>query len=70
MFVSHEAKFDETELVFIVITKKVLPEKFAKEFLEIKDEENKLYKLERIVVSKSIWDTIRKKESYQPLQTT
>ena len=44
-------------LVFNVITKKVLPEKFAKEFLEIEDEENKLYKLfieESIVGSKSI----------------
>ena len=57
VFVSHEVKFDETDLVFNVITKTVLPEKFAKEFLEIEDEENKLYKLfieERIVGSKSI----------------
>ena len=68
--VCHEVKFDETDLVFNVITKKVLPEKFAKEFLEIEDEGNKLYTLfieERIVGSKSIWGTIKK--SYQPLIT-
>ena len=72
VFVSHKVKFDETDLVFNVITKKLLPEEFAKEFLGIEDEGNKLYKLfieERIVGSKSIWDTI-KKENYQPLQTT
>ena len=72
VFLSHKVKFDETDLVFNVITKKLLPEEFAKEFLGIEDEGNKLYKLfieERIVGSKSIWDTI-KKENYQPLQTT
>ena len=31
--ISHEENFDETDLVFNVITNKVLPEKFAKEFL-------------------------------------
>ena len=68
MFVSHKVKFDDTDLVFYVITKKVPPEKL---FLEIEDKGNKLYKLfieERIFGSKSIWDT-KKKESYQPLQT-
>ena len=30
VFISHEVRFDETDLVFNVITKKVLPEKFAK----------------------------------------
>ena len=51
VFVSHEVKFDETDLVFNLITKKVLPEKFAKEFLEIEDEGNKLYKLLVIIIS-------------------
>ena len=72
VLLSHKVKFDETDLVFNVITKKLLPEEFANEFLGIEDEGNKLYKLfieERIVGSKSIWDTI-KKENYQPLQTT
>ena len=57
VFVSYEVKFDETDLVFNVITKKVLPQKFAKEFLEIEDEGNKWYKLfieERMAGSKSI----------------
>ena len=57
VFVSHEVKFNETDLLFNVITKKVLTEKFAKEFLEIENEGNKLKKLfveERIVGSKFI----------------
>ena len=64
VFVSHEVNFDETVLVFNVITKKVLPEKYSKEFLEIDDESDKLYNSfinERTVGSKSIWDTMKKK---------
>ena len=65
VFVSHEVKFYETDLVFNVITKKVPPEKFPKEYLEIEDDGNKLHKLfieERIVGSKAIWDTIKKRK--------
>ena len=48
-----------------MLTKKVLPENLAKEFLEIERETLKLYKHsieERIVGSKSIWDTITKRK--------
>lgn len=72
VFVSYKVKFDETGLVVNVIAKKLLPEKFAKEFLGNEDAGNIMYKLfieERIVGSKSIRDTI-KKENDQPLQTT
>ena len=48
-----------------MLTKKVLPENLAKEFLEIERETLKLYKHsieEWIVGSKSIWDTITKRK--------
>ena len=57
MFCSHEINFEESDLALNVRTKKVLPEGFAKEFLEIERELCKLHEQfikERIVESKSI----------------
>ena len=48
-----------------VLTKKVLPESLAMEFLETEREGRKLYEKfieERMVGSKSIWDTINKRK--------
>ena len=57
VFVSHEVKFDETDLVFNVITKIVIPAKFRKgeyRIVEIIEE--------RIVGFTSLWDTIKKRK--------
>ena len=57
LFCSHEINFEESDLALHVLTKKVLPEGFAKEFLEIERELCKLHEQfikERIVESKSI----------------
>ena len=65
VFCSREINFEKSEVVFNVLTKKVLPESLAMEFLEIEREGRKLYEKfieERIVGSKSIWDTINKRK--------
>ena len=65
VFCSREINFEKSEVVFNVLTKKVLPESLAMEFLEIEREGRKLYEKfieERIVGSKSIWGTINKRK--------
>ena len=65
VFCSHEINFEKSDVVFNVLTKKVLPESLAMEFLEIEREGRKFYEKfieERIVGSKSIWDTINKRK--------
>ena len=57
MFCSHEINFEKSDLALNVFTKKVLPEGFNTEFLEIEREQRKLQEQvieERIVESKSI----------------
>ena len=58
VFCSHGINFEKSDVLFNVLTKKVLPE-----FLEIERERRKLHEQfleKRIVGSKSIWDTINK----------
>ena len=58
VFCSHDINFEKSDVLFNVLTKKVLPE-----FLEIERERRKLHEQfleKRIVGSKSIWDTINK----------
>ena len=61
VFCSHDINFEKSDVLFNVLTKKVLPE-----FLEIERERRKLHEQfleKRIVGSKSIWDTINKGKS-------
>ena len=65
VFCPREINFEKYDVVFNVLTKKVLPESLAMEFLEIERQGRKLYEKfieERIVGSKTIWDTINKRE--------
>ena len=65
MFCSHEINLEKSDLALNVFTKKVLPEGFNTEFLEIEREQRKLQEQfieERIVESKSIQDTINKRK--------
>ena len=62
---SFEINFEKSDVVFNALTKKVLPESIAMELLETEREGHKLYEKlteERIVGSKSIWDTINKRK--------
>ena len=64
-FCSHEINLEKSDVLFNVLTKKVLPESFAREFLDIERERRKLQEQfieKRIVGSKSIWDTINKRK--------
>ena len=57
LFCSHELNFEKSDVLFNVLTKKVLPENLAKEFLETEREGRKLHEQfikKRIVGSKSI----------------
>ena len=61
MFRSHEINFEKSDVLFNALTKKVLPESFAKEFLETERERRKLHEQfieKRIVGSKSICKSI------------
>ena len=65
VFCSHEINFEKSDVVLNVLTEKVLPESLAMEFLETERDGRKLYEKfieERIVGSKSIWDTINKRK--------
>ena len=65
VFCSQEINLEKSDVLFNVLTKKVLPESFAREFLEIERERRKLQEQfieKRIVGSKSIWDTINKRK--------
>ena len=65
VFCPREINFEKFDVVFNVLTKKVLPESLAMEFLEIERQGRKLYEKfieERIVGSKTIWDTINKRK--------
>ena len=57
VFCSHEINSEKSDIVFNVLTKKVLPESLAKEFLETEKEVRELHEKsieERIVEAKSI----------------
>ena len=61
VFCSHEIDFEKSDVLFNVLTKKVLPESFPKEFLETEKERRKLHEQfieKRIVGSKSICKSI------------
>ena len=65
VFASHEVNFENSDVLYNVLTKKVLPDNLAKEFLEIEKEGQCLYEQfieERIVRSKCIWDSITKRK--------
>ena len=65
VFCSHEINFEKSDVVFNVLIKKVFPESLAIKFFEIEKEGRKLYEKfikKRIVVSKSIWDTINNRK--------
>ena len=65
VFASHEVNFENSDVLYNVLTKKVLPDNLAKEFLEIEKEGQCLYEQfieERIVGSKCIWDSITKRK--------
>ena len=65
VFCSHEINFEKSDVVFNVLIKKVFPESLAMKFFEIEKEGRKLYEKfikKRIVVSKSIWDTINNRK--------
>ena len=57
VFCSHEVNSEKSDMVFNMLTKKVLPESLAKEFLETEREVRKLHEKfikERIAGPKSI----------------
>ena len=62
---SHDVNFEESEIVYNVLTNKVLPNALANEFLAAEEEGEKLYTKfieERLVGPKSIWDPLTKRK--------
>ena len=73
VFHTYDVGFDDTDGVFNILTKKVLPQPSAERFLDVQkigEERYECFVKERIEGDSSIWDTIKKRSSQRLLTTT